>query len=218
MIVLKYKKIDSARFVSHIDILRHFVRIIRRADFKVDFSQGFNPHMLIYFSPPLSLGLSSECEYVSIQTKDNAKEVFEKYCKSCPTSLEAIDFFEVEKDLKLQANIVSADYVFPVEFDKVKIDKDYVLTFERKGEMISEKVWDKTYSIWNENGKLAIRVANGQRNLRVDRLATQLEKDFGVEIPITKICKTAQFVEIDGKFQNVDEFLKIKEKEWFETR
>lgn len=79
MIVLKYRKTGSVCFISHIDLLRHMDRVIRRGKIAVKYSQGFNPHALMFFSPPLSLGISSTAEYLSIDSDENAQEVFEKY-------------------------------------------------------------------------------------------------------------------------------------------
>ena len=59
MLVVKYTKLYPLSAISHIDLLKVFQRIIRRAKVKVAYSQGFNPHMKIYFSPPVPLG--DEC-------------------------------------------------------------------------------------------------------------------------------------------------------------
>lgn len=56
MIVLRYSRSGAARFVSHIDVLRQFSRIMRRAGVPVAYSNGFNPHALLFFSPPTPVG------------------------------------------------------------------------------------------------------------------------------------------------------------------
>ena len=56
MILCKFTKIDSAVYIPHLDMLREMGRAVRRADLSVRFSEGFNPHMLLYFSQPLPLG------------------------------------------------------------------------------------------------------------------------------------------------------------------
>ena len=52
MIVLRYSRLGTRRFISHIDVLREFGRIVRRADIPVGYSGGFNPHALLFFAPP----------------------------------------------------------------------------------------------------------------------------------------------------------------------
>lgn len=113
MIVLKYQKSGSSAFISHKDLLRHVSRILRRANIPVNFSQGFNPHSLIYFSPPLVLGVSSTAEYLSIDTNLEASEVLKRYNDAVPKGLEASRVFTCEKNPNLQAIVVAGDYIFP---------------------------------------------------------------------------------------------------------
>ena len=63
---MKYKKGRRLCYISHLDTLRTFIRACRRAKLPLSYSQGFNPHPLISFLMPLSLGFTSECEYVDI--------------------------------------------------------------------------------------------------------------------------------------------------------
>lgn len=51
-----FEKGDSVKFISHLDLNRCFQRAIKRSGLPVWYSEGFNPHPYIVFSPPLSLG------------------------------------------------------------------------------------------------------------------------------------------------------------------
>ena len=63
MITLRFEKQLAMRYVSHIDLLRHIERTMRRAGVPVAFSQGFNPHMQLNLGVPLPVGVGSVCEY-----------------------------------------------------------------------------------------------------------------------------------------------------------
>lgn len=63
---LRYEKTDSAKYVSHLDFVRMFGRALRRAHLPIAFSEGFNPHPLLGFALPLSVGYTSECEILEI--------------------------------------------------------------------------------------------------------------------------------------------------------
>jgi radical SAM-linked protein len=52
--------------MSHLDNLRLFERILRRAGTPVQYSQGFNPTMKLSYGPPLPLGFTSEAEVLDI--------------------------------------------------------------------------------------------------------------------------------------------------------
>ena len=62
-----FTKEANARFISHLDLVRCFTRIFSRADIPVSHTQGFNPHPYLTFALPLSLGQSSDCEFMDIR-------------------------------------------------------------------------------------------------------------------------------------------------------
>ena len=65
-----FKKGEALRYTGHLDILRTFVRGMRRADIPFKYSEGFNPHAVMSFALPLGVGTTSDCEIVEIQMKE----------------------------------------------------------------------------------------------------------------------------------------------------
>jgi radical SAM-linked protein len=63
---IRYSKEGAAKYISHLDMLRTFERVVRRAGLPVSYSQGFNPHPRFSFGMPLSVGMSGLAEYVDI--------------------------------------------------------------------------------------------------------------------------------------------------------
>lgn len=68
---MKFSKEGRIKFVGHLDLLRLFQRIIKSAKIPVAYSQGFNPHSLLYFAQALSVGITSEGEYMDIHLKED---------------------------------------------------------------------------------------------------------------------------------------------------
>lgn len=64
---LKFIKIGTLQYTSHLDLQRTFTRIINRACLPVWYTKGFNPHIKMVFSTPLSVGSQSVCEYLDIR-------------------------------------------------------------------------------------------------------------------------------------------------------
>ena len=64
---IKYTKGPELRFVSHLDLMRLFQRAVRRAGLPIGYSHGFNPHQLMSFGNPLSLGMTSTGEYCDFE-------------------------------------------------------------------------------------------------------------------------------------------------------
>ena len=57
----------NLQYISHLDLQRTMHRILSRAGIPVWYSKGFNPHIKIVFSTPLSIGTQSECEMLDIR-------------------------------------------------------------------------------------------------------------------------------------------------------
>lgn len=62
----KFHKTGNAKFLSHLDMLKLFTKVLRRAAIKVSYSAGYNPQPQIQFSPPLPINATSECEYLDL--------------------------------------------------------------------------------------------------------------------------------------------------------
>lgn len=70
-ICARFYKHDEIKFVSHLDMQRLFQRAFRRAKLPLSYSKGFNPHPLLSFATALSVGYTSECEYLDITLDEN---------------------------------------------------------------------------------------------------------------------------------------------------
>ena len=64
---IKFSKEGSVKFIGHLDIMRYFQKAIRRADIDIAYSSGFNPHQIMSFASPLSVGHESSGEYFDIE-------------------------------------------------------------------------------------------------------------------------------------------------------
>jgi radical SAM-linked protein len=64
---LKFCKVGKLQYISHLDLQTTFNRIINRACLPVWYTKGFNPHIKLVFSTPLSVGTESVCEYLDIR-------------------------------------------------------------------------------------------------------------------------------------------------------
>jgi radical SAM-linked protein len=64
--VVQYKKEERVKYISHLDLMRTVHRALRRAKIPVAFSKGYNPQPRVAFAPPLSVGMTSQGEYLDI--------------------------------------------------------------------------------------------------------------------------------------------------------
>lgn len=70
---INYGKLEEARFLSHLELTRLFVRGFRRAGLNVEYSQGFHPMPKISFSPALPIGTESVAEFINLSVWSGTK-------------------------------------------------------------------------------------------------------------------------------------------------
>jgi radical SAM-linked protein len=78
-----FSKTGLMRYISHLDLMRLFVRAMRRAELPLKLSQGFNPHPKLSLKRALKLGVESQEEGAVILlnfpvTPDNFKDRLQK--------------------------------------------------------------------------------------------------------------------------------------------
>lgn len=64
---IKFRKFGAVRFIGHLDLMRFFQKMIRRADLDIAYSNGYSPHQIMSFAAPLGVGLISNGEYVDVE-------------------------------------------------------------------------------------------------------------------------------------------------------
>ncbi len=63
---LKFSKTGPIKFIGHLDVMRYFQKAIRRANIDIKYSEGFSPHQVLSFAQPLSVGATSDGEYLDM--------------------------------------------------------------------------------------------------------------------------------------------------------
>lgn len=107
---LKFKKVGNLQYISHLDLQRTFNRVIKRSGIPVWYTKGFNPHMKLVFSSPLSIGSESVCEYLdlSMQGDISCEEIMERLNRELTDELCIVDAYIAERKF---IDIAWADYV-----------------------------------------------------------------------------------------------------------
>ncbi len=65
-----FSKIGPLSFISHLDLQKIIMRIFKRADIEVLYSEGFRLRPLMAFGPALTLGVSSLTEYFDVRVEE----------------------------------------------------------------------------------------------------------------------------------------------------
>ena len=63
---IRFRRGEEIKFISHLDIMRLWERVLRRARIPLTYSEGFNPRPRISLAAPLSVGITGEAELMDI--------------------------------------------------------------------------------------------------------------------------------------------------------
>src|SRR6056297_2861221 len=123
-IIVKYKKIDRLKFISHLDTIRLLQRGIRRAGIKVLYSQGYNPHPKFSFAMPLSLGLETFGDYIEIELEEseNPNSIKERLNEVLPEYFQIINVEESKNNKTLSARLKYVLYTIKLELENSNIE------------------------------------------------------------------------------------------------
>ncbi|MEG1993423.1 MAG: TIGR03936 family radical SAM-associated protein [Oscillospiraceae bacterium] len=104
-----FTKLDRAKYISHLDMYRLFMRCIIKSNLPVWYTEGFNPHMYMTFPLPLSLGFESDRECVDMRLIEDLSldDVKNRLEGAFPMGIEVLDVAEQKMD---QKEIAFADY------------------------------------------------------------------------------------------------------------
>ncbi len=108
----------EVRYVSHLDLMRTWERILRRAAVRLAHSQGFNPRPRLVFAAPLPLGTTSEAEIVDVDVEDDlsAAGFGQRLRPALPPGIQVSSIVEVGlSQPAVMAQILSSDYLVTVQ-------------------------------------------------------------------------------------------------------
>ena len=91
-----FTKTGRAKFLSHLDLMRTFQRAFLRADVRLKHSEGFNPHPIMSFALPLSVGMESQCELLDFQLDGETEppELVARLTDALPEGITVLEVYE----------------------------------------------------------------------------------------------------------------------------
>ena len=97
-----FSKTGRAVYISHLDLMRTITRAFMRAECKLKYSEGFNPHPNISIALPLSVGCESVCEIMDFKLREDmpCEEIKNRLETQFPEGIAVIDVYEAERKVK----------------------------------------------------------------------------------------------------------------------
>jgi len=111
---IKFSKTGSLKYIGHLDVMRYFQKLMRRANIPIAYSEGFSPHQIMSFAMPLGIGDESIAEYVDIELTEHisSKEAIEKLNNASVEEIRIISMKEIPegKAYNAMSSITAAAY------------------------------------------------------------------------------------------------------------
>lgn len=181
------------KFIGHLDMVRYFQKVMRRANVDICYSEGFSPHQKMSFAAPLSVGVISKGEYFDIEVNSSlsSKEMIKNINAQNVEGVKVVSYKELPEGAKNAMSVVAgADYfVYTDLFTEEQVNDFYeqdeinILKKTKK----SEKIVDIKPMIhemkFNEDG-IFMKVSQGSAaNLKPDLVMSALEQFTGAKLP-----------------------------------
>lgn len=193
MIAFRYTKTDGAEYISHLDLLRHVDRTLRRAAIAVEYSQGFHKHPRIFLGNPLALGVRSVSEYGTVDCSYEGD--FAAAFNACsPDGIKCLKFEKVKDNPNFAESIKACRYeatglnCFDV---KELLARESMVITDLRGRTVD--IRPRILGLEWQGEKLCFVLGCGENNLRPDLFCDVISGIYGGEI--ADIIKTESYGE-----------------------
>lgn len=101
------------RYLSHLETMKMWERVFRRANWRLSYSQGFNPHPKISFAAALPVGVSGEAELMEVWLEEprGVESAAQELNRQVPAGTSVLSVDEVRPDAPgVQKLLKAAEY------------------------------------------------------------------------------------------------------------
>jgi radical SAM-linked protein len=134
-----FREEDPVKYISHLDLLRAWERILRRAGLPLAYSLGYNPHPRITIAMPLPVGCTGEREVVDVLLDQplSPDAVMGALDPALPAGISVVEVREVPlKGVALPTVISHA--VYRIALDGIGIEE----VERRVGELMAQEAFE----------------------------------------------------------------------------
>lgn len=145
---VKFNKGEEVRFISHLNLVKTFLRALARSNLPVAYSEGFSPHPRVSFGPSLPLGMKSKSEFADIITEGEItpREFKERLNAHVVPGMEILEVEEIE--LRCRSLSALAEVAL-YEIKTPEVDAPLCISLDLQGKV---KIRDAVKSLYEEKG------------------------------------------------------------------
>ncbi len=206
LVRLRYRRDESVRFLSHLDVIHLFERALRRARIRIVYTSGFNPHPKMAFGPPLPTGYTSLNEYLDFHYHpDDDDQPLERLSAVLPEGLELLEMKSLfDKHRHLTDVINRSDYriitpvaVAPQRVQTLLESASLPVVRHKEGEASKEvdiRPYLDALEVQDDQLTLVARIDRG-KTLRVQEVLTLLFDGDETSVKRSRVTRTGLFIQ-----------------------
>lgn len=195
---IKFRKFGVMKFLGHLDVMRFFQKVMRRADIPIAFTGGFSPHMIMSFANPLGVGVTSDGEYFDIELTEeiDMSEAVNRMNQVVVEGIEIVGMVPISNEKKRtgMSIVAAADYLSTAKNDAFPIDwKEKAESFMAQSEINITKKTKKSeksvdikpmiYKFEVQGDSVYMQVATGSvENLKPELVMQAFSQYLGLNI------------------------------------
>lgn len=168
---IKFSKQGTMKFIGHLDVMRYFQKVMRKANVDIRYSEGFSPHQIMSFAAPLGVGLTSQGEYVDIEvlSTDSSRTMLRRINEAMVEGFAALSYKLLPETAGNAMSIVAA--------------ADYVLTFRTGYEPADWEAFTKGFTEFLQRDQIMVmkKTKKGEKEIDIRPMI------YGMEIKDTQI-------------------------------
>lgn len=225
---IKFAKEGAMKFIGHLDVMRYFQKVMRRADVDIRYSEGFSPHQIMSFASPLGVGMESRGEYVDIEvlSTDSSEEMLRRINGAMTEGVEALSYRLLpDTAANAMSLVAAADYTLkfregyepedPDAFVRgleefLQQDQILVLKKTKKGEK-EVNIRPMIYEMKADKEKIFLKIAAGSAaNLKPDVLIRAYMESMGKTMADFALMITRNELYADNGSEGSHQFLPLE--------
>lgn len=171
-----FDKFGEMKFISHLDLLRFFDRLLKKSQIPVKYSQGFHPRPKMSFGSPISLGTEAYNELMDfeLETPMSNEEVFNRLNSSNVVGFrvnkveEVVGKSSIMEEYTIMVYEIESEEEIITKLETLLNQEEIVEVKEKKGKVTTRNLKERIKSFRREGNMIEMEIINTSPNSYLD--------------------------------------------------
>lgn len=171
-----FDKFGEMKFISHLDLLRFFDRLLKKSQIPVKYSQGFHPRPKMSFGSPISLGTEAYNELMDfeLETPMSNEEIFDRLNSSNIVGFrvnkveDVIGKSSIMEEYTIMVYEIESEEEIIIKLETLLNQEEIVEVKEKKGKVTTRNLKERIKSFRREGNMIEMEIINTSPNSYLD--------------------------------------------------